>query len=199
MTEQGEPRRKNPNPQGKGLVPVLQDIDALPAQYRPTKSPLDFFRDYCLSSLVLAAHFRFRPVPDKEYFLYSTEVGWTLSLVAPAEWHGNMPGVYVAVCLLRKDMTWRVDFTLLDDHEDVRQKIENFAASFGESVSNVENLDGTLPFFAANLPYFHRVMATGLAVSLKHSMPQNDSLQLILEYMENPTSLLGSSDSIKPD
>jgi ubiquinone/menaquinone biosynthesis C-methylase UbiE len=54
--------QKNPNPQGKGNVTVLQDWDALRPRSLERKSANNILTDYCLSALVLAAKFQFRPV-----------------------------------------------------------------------------------------------------------------------------------------
>ena len=64
---------KNPNPQGKGLVPVLRDLGSLQAVAPAVKSSVDFLRDYCISSMVLAAKFSFKPVPGKDYYLYAMQ------------------------------------------------------------------------------------------------------------------------------
>ena len=58
------------NPQGKGLVMVLQQMAAAaPAEIRP-KSGDEALLDYWCSSLVLSAAFKFRVVPDNTYYLY---------------------------------------------------------------------------------------------------------------------------------
>ena len=109
--------RKNPNPQGKGVVPVLRDW----ATMRPVRSmPKDaaaFLRDYCISSLVLAARFQFKPVPGKEYFLYAREDDWMLSLIGPHEWGQREPGAFLGRCVLRADMTWAME-TCADEEGD---------------------------------------------------------------------------------
>ena len=46
--------QKQPNPQGKGCVPLLQDWAVLCPQMPEQKSAGDVLRDYCLSALVLA-------------------------------------------------------------------------------------------------------------------------------------------------
>jgi Protein of unknown function (DUF2452) len=191
--------KKNPNPQGKGLVPVLEDLHALSVQVQQHRTPLDFFRDYCLSSLVLAADFRFKPVPDKAYYLYSTSRNWNLSLVGPGEWHREMPGVYVAHCLLRRDMTWHVEFTQMDTKSEESQKLENFVSGFVESLCGNKNLDESLPFYSAELPYYHRVLATGLAASLKHTMPRQETLTRLLQSSTGVHGLMGSTEQERGD
>lgn len=164
------PKQKNPNPQGKGTLPVLQDWAALRPQLPGRKSPADVIRDYCLSSLVLAAKFRFKPVRDKPYYLYSDRHDWTLSLIAPHEWGERAPGDYVARCHLRPDMTWQLD---IDDgclDGPVRARLESFVEGFCAAVTDRESLLDGLPFYVHELPYFQRMAATGLAASVTHSV-----------------------------
>ena len=98
--------KKNPNPQGKGLVPVLRDWGATRPEGSTRKNAAEFLRDYCISSLVLAARFKFRPVIGRTYYLYAGDTEWTLSLIGPEEWHAAAPGRFLAPCRLRRDMTW---------------------------------------------------------------------------------------------
>jgi len=162
--------QKNPNPQGKGCVTVLQDWDSLRPQLPGRKRAVEVLRDYCLSSLVLAAKFRFKPVPGKSYYLYCDEGEWTLSLIAPDEWGQRQPGDFAAHCCLRPDMTWQLEFGQLADDGRVRQCLEQFVEAFSATVSRGGALEDGLPFYVSNLPYYQRMLATGLAVSVKHSL-----------------------------
>jgi hypothetical protein len=96
------------NPQGKGVVMVLQQMAAAaPAEIRP-KSADEALLDYWCSSLVLSAAFKFRVAPDNTYFLYRVGLDWQLSLIAPNEWGARIPGEFVAECQLSPDMTWQL-------------------------------------------------------------------------------------------
>lgn len=172
------PTQKNPNPQGKGCVSVLQDWAVLRPQLPAQKSAGDVLRDYCLSALVLAAKFRFRPVPGKPYYLYSDEGGWTLSLVGPQEWGSAMPGEFVANCCLLPDMTWQLEFTSLRPDSPVTMRLQRFLDSFNESIAGQASLVDGLPFYVDQLPYYQRLLATGLAVSLQHSIGKVDPAAL---------------------
>ncbi|MDX1736560.1 MAG: DUF2452 domain-containing protein [Halioglobus sp.] len=180
MKSAGDTTPKNPNPQGKGIVPVLQDLRYGSAAQGTGKSPIAFFRDYCVSSLVLAAQFNFRPVANREYYLFSTSGGWTLSLVAPAEWRGNAPGSYVAACCMRDDMTWTVDFASLDATDPVRDKLEAHLQAFIETLEGQADIAQALPYYVRELPYYRRVLAAGLAGSLRASMPEERGLKALV-------------------
>ena len=160
----------NPNPQGKGLVPVLQDWSSVQPQMGAAKSAVDLLRDYCFSALVLAAKFRFQPRPGNHYFLYSGDCDWILSLVAPREWGKRAPGDFVATCHLDCDMTWRLEFAGLDRNSETFNRLRAFIGGFAETVARQEAPEQELPFYVADLPYHQRMLATGLSVSLRHSL-----------------------------
>ena len=172
---------KNPNPQGKGLVAVLQDLGGMKPVLHGRKTPSDFLRDYCLSSLVLAANFRIKPVIGKCYYLYWTQQGWSLSLVAPAEWVERMPGDFLAPCLLRADMTWFIDTSELDETSEASTMAQYFISSFFETLAEQKNLTTHLPFYVEHLPYYQRILGTALASSLQRSIPPeaNDLKKLL--------------------
>jgi len=181
MTVTKANEEKNPNPQGKGSVPVLRDLgDYIPACAR-RKTPVEFFRDYCVSSLVLAARFHFRPVIGKTYFLYSQDDGWLLSLVGPAEWGERLPGPFVAACTLRTDMTWEVEFREDTLPGAVADKLADFVEGFTDALAQQDSVADELPEYVAHLPYYRRVLASGLAASLHLSAPPQPALNRLLE------------------
>lgn len=173
--------QKNPNPQGKGMVPVLRDWGTMQPVVSGPKSPADFLRDYCISSLVLAAHFRFKPVVGKDYFLYASEQGWSLSLIAPEEWGQRKVGEFVARCRLRLDMTWEMDTSRLEESSPALAMARNFVRGFVATLSGQESIVTQLPFYIAGLPYYQRLLATALASSLQRTLPPGgDDMQALL-------------------
>lgn len=190
MSEKYAHKSGKPNPQGKGLVPVLLDLQNHPAAFRKRKSPAEFLRDYCVSSLVLAADFRFKPVINKPYYLYSTSTGWNLSMVSPAEWRDHPPGGFVASCALREDMTWQVDFDAGAANAAVREKLEAHAEAFIHSFDHEGTVASALPFYVAELPYYRRVMAAALASSLHYSLPDDTNLKKIALSLDGAQDLL---------
>jgi hypothetical protein len=162
--------QKAPNPQGKGCVPVLQDWGVVRPQLPTKKSGKDILTDYCLSALVLGAKFRFRPVLGKTYYLYGREQEWSLSLIGPHEWGDCVPGEFVANCRLRSDMTWQVEFCELQAESPVFRQLEEFVDNFASILATQESVTDELPFYIGELPYYQRMLATGLAVSLQYSI-----------------------------
>lgn len=163
--------QQNPNPQGKGVVPVLSDLGLLLPSTAGPKEPVDFLRDYCISSLVLAAEFRFKPVLGKTYFLYATEQGWNLSMIAPEEWRGGKREKFLAACRLRPDMTWELDSSALDECSPVRERARNFIQGFVDTLTDQDSIRSHLPYYVRGLPYYQRLLATALAASLEKSLP----------------------------
>jgi len=183
---------KNPNPQGKGLVPILRDWGTMQPTVSGTKSSADFLRDYCLSSLVLSAHFRFKPVVGKTYFLYASEQGWSLSLIAPQEWRQRKDDDFVAACRLRPDMTWDTDTSQVDERSPALARAQTFICGFVDAFARQASISAHLPFYCAALPYYQRMLGTALASSLQRSLPDTgEDVQALLKAL--PTPLLTRS------
>jgi hypothetical protein len=189
---------KNPNPQGKGVVPVLDDLRGLQLRPGGHKTPSAFLRDYFVSSLVLSARFRFRPVRGRYYFLYAAEPQWLLSLVAPAQWRGALPGAFVGRCRLRDDMTWELETSALEDVPEVSREVLAFIDDFVARITTQGSVSDSLPFYLATLPYQQRMLATALAASLQRSLhgngdagPMVEDVDLLLENGAALRRLLG--------
>lgn len=149
---------------------MLQDWHALRPHSPQRKTAHEILTDYCFSALVLAAKFRFRPVQGKTYYLYSQDQEWSLSLIGPQEWGDAMPGDFVANCRLQTDMTWQLEFCEPHTHSQVSERLKNFVEGFTEALSTQNSVVDELPFYIADLPYYQRMLATGLSVSLQHSI-----------------------------
>jgi len=162
--------QKNPNPQGKGSVALLQDWEATRPTLLRHKSPTQILRDYLLSALVLAAKFRFRPVPGKRYYLYCDSQQWSLSMIGPEEWVHDRPREFVGSCRLQTDATWQMDFGKLRQDGLPMRRLAQFIDGFTSELSSRQSLLDDLPFFESQLPYYQRMLATGLASSLQRSI-----------------------------
>jgi Protein of unknown function (DUF2452) len=187
---------KNPNPQGKGLVPVLDDLNGLQLRVAGTKTPTQFLKDYFISSLVLSARFRFRPVVGTIYYLYAGEPEWLLSLIGPEQWHGPTPGDFIGACELRADMTWHLDAQNLESAATASRDITLFIESFIARITEGDSVAASLPFYLATLPYHQRMLATALAASLRHSLKENnEQVALLLSDRARLQKLLGPAQA----
>ncbi len=173
-------RVKNPNPQGKGVVPLLRDWEGVRPGVAAIKAPETVLRDYCISSLVLAARFHFKPVIGKDYYLYARGRDWTMSLIGPLEWGQREPGAFLGRCRLRQDMTWEIDVSAESGaHAAAMEKAQEFVAGFVESLAERGAIDEDLPFFVRELPYYQRLLATALATSLQRSLPPDGGDEIV--------------------
>ena len=193
---------KNPNPQGKGLVPVLRDWSMMQPTVVGPKGAGEFLRDYAISSLILTARFGFKPVVGNTYFLYTGEKGWTLSLISPVEWGQNSPGEFLASCRLRIDMTWEMSVSELDGSSDALERARNYIHGFVDALAKQESISEHLPFYQSHLPYYQRMLGTALASSLKKSLPKSgeNMKALIAEHLSSgPNSgyLLSAETSVE--
>lgn len=183
----------NPNPQGKGLVPVLRDLESLQEVVVVRKSAADFLRDYCVSSMILGAKFRFKPVVGNNYFLYVTGSDFSLSLIAPHEWGQRYPGEFMARCVLRPDMTWQMDTAELDENSPALETARDFIEQFVGTIAEQDSIRQNLPFYVSELPYYQRMLTTALASSLRQSMPDKmDDMKALLK--DQPAFSMLSSD-----
>ncbi len=182
---------KKANPQGKGLVPVLQDWHALQPTITAEKAVGQLLADYCVSSLVLSAAFSFRPVPGQDYSLYYGDDGWQLSLITPLEWGQRQPADYVGVCRLRTDMTWQLSLPeSVGDNRAVATALARFFDAFIASLDKEGTLEESLPVYLAQLPYYQRMLATGLSTSIR------DSARVLGIAREPARQLLSATDQV---
>ena len=169
--------KTNPNPQGKGLVPVLAAWQSVQPEGVAAKSAPRLLADYLVSLLVLSAEFSFKPVPGKPYYLYWQQGQWQLSMISPGEWGQKQPGECLGECLLGFDMTWHLaPETGVAMSDELQEEIKQFTALFGEQLANNEALEDTLPFYVRQLPFYRRLLATGLASSLQSSIRSGGQL-----------------------
>jgi hypothetical protein len=183
----------NPNPQGKGLLPVLSDLQS--SRSRADIPPKDIDRvtsELFTSLFVLESEFSFRPVAGREYYLYLREGRFRLSLIGPDEWPGEISGRYIGRCILQRDVTWTIE---MDEEaagdENLSILIRERKESLERSLSDVKRLADALPVFIQSLPYYQRVFASALAASLGISMQLSGIKDLT--YVE-AKRLLGSSN-----
>ena len=163
-------RAKNTH-QDKGLVLVLQDLHAsAPAQLR-SKSSDEAAHDYCWSALVLSAAFGFRVSPGRDYYLYYVASRWTLSLISPEEWGRRQPGVFVARCELRHDMTWALSFDEgVTEGSETHDALLRYLEGIRSQLESSGSWSALLRAGERHLPYQQRVLTTALSSSLRQSL-----------------------------
>jgi hypothetical protein len=162
----------NPNPQGKGLLPVLSDVQSSRARVDIPPKDIDRVTNELFTSLfVLESEFSFRPVVGREYYLYLKDGRFRLSLIRPDEWQGGIFGRYIGLCMLQRDVTWTIE---MDEEaagdEHLRRLIREKREALEKSLSDVKRLGDALPVYIESLPYYQRVFASALANSLGISM-----------------------------
>ena len=161
-----------PNPQGKGLVPVLDSLAESRASIPvPAKHIEQIASELFTSLFVLHSKFQFKPVVGKSYWLYRRNNTFHLSMIAPHEWGGTGFGQYVGECVLQKDITWTLKLdTQAANDQHLMQLIENRRKEFEQALSAADAVEDVLPVYLESLPFYQRVFASALAGSLKVSM-----------------------------
>lgn len=163
---------KNPNPQGKGLVPVLQSLAETRALVPARPKHIHQISSELFTSLfVLQSQFQFKPVVGKSYWLYQRASQFYLSLISPQEWGSNNFGFFVGECILQQDITWSVSLDTAAAENDVLiSYIKHKQDEFEKSLLEAESVDSVLPFYLEGSSFYQRVFASALASSLKQSM-----------------------------
>lgn len=164
--------QKNPNPQGKGLVPVLQGLQQHWARAHIAPKQIDQIALELFTSLfVLQSEFRFNPVAGQDYYLYQGSSGYRLLLVGPDEWSGARPGRYIGHCLLLEDRTWTLALAPeVAADEQFMAGIEARRLALQERLEAAPTLEDALPGFAAELGYYGKALTYILNRSLQLSM-----------------------------
>lgn len=175
---------KNPNPQGKGLVPVLAHWgDTRPSTVN-AKAPAELLFDWFASALVLSAKFQFKPALGTVYYLYARAGDWQLSLVGPTEWGDREMGDCLGTCELRQDMTWSIAPAKgIAEKPKLQKALAELVDAFMTSLQSDDALDDHLPGYRRELPYYQRMLATGLGASLRGSATAAHSLQSPLRVL----------------
>jgi hypothetical protein len=194
MISNTETTAKNPNPQGKGLVPVLAALTeaayqnvALPKQVEQIASEL------FTSMFVLESNFRFKPVPERSYWLYRDNSGhFKLSLLAPEQWSAAIFGQVIGHCVMHTDLTWTLELSdeAAGDAEFMAYIAER-RQQFGQELQDAQSVDDLLPVFRQSLPFYQRVFASAMAGSLSRSMQLSGIAGLSYEQARG---LLGHDD-----
>lgn len=168
---------KTPNPQGKGLVPVLAALSEAGDAGRMTVLPKQISQianELFTSMFVLESRFSFKPVPKRSYWLYRDAQGhFSLSLLSPQQWSATVYGQVIGHCVLQTDLTWTLE--LSDEaaaDQEIMADIAERRRRFGQELHEAKQVDDLLPVFQRSLPFYQRVFASAMAGSLSRSMQQ---------------------------
>ena len=167
-----------PNRDGKGQVGFLLDWAYSSPQGVVAKRAPQLLADYFTSLLVLSAAFKFKPVFDKDYFLYVEDGDWQLSLISPDEWNTEAKReMFVGKCVLHQDSTWSIEPSgNIGKHGAVADALAAFYDGFLDKLQSPQPLEDDLPWYEAGLPYYQRLFAAALSRSLKGSLTVGDQL-----------------------
>ena len=185
---------RHPNPQGKGLVPVLQGLQQHWLRHVLLPKQIDQIEMELFTSLfVLQSELKFNPVPGKSYWMYETAAGYRLLLVAPHEWHTPYPGRCVGECTLQIDRTWNLVLAAeLATDTEFMQRIETQREKLLNTLEKAQKVEDILPAFEGSLGYYGRLMAFILGKSLLTSMQLSGIRELDYKAAKG---LLGSKGS----
>lgn len=161
-----------PNPQGKGLIGLLDDWAKSQPRGVVAKRPGRILADYFTSLLVLSSDFGFKPVHGKTYYLYLLDGAWRLSLVSPEEWKSDeKDSGFVGACVLHEDATWSIaPSDNLGRTGPVAEALAAVYRAFVEKLSANTCLEHGLPVYESQLPYHRRLYAAALARSIGGSL-----------------------------
>ena len=172
-----------PNPQGKGQIGFLLDWAYSRPRGVAAKRESQLLADYFTSLLVLSAAFKFKPVFGKDYYLYTDNDSWSLSLVSPDEWNNDARRqAFVGKCFLHEDSTWSIEPSenvgkqaMIDD------ALAGFYEKFIDKLRTPRALEDNFPVYQAGLTYYQRLFAGALSRSLKASLSKGDQMGLAAE------------------
>ncbi len=165
-------KKAKPNPQGKGLAPLLDEIrNSTASQLLPAKQIHQVTAELLTSFFILKSQFSFRPVVGKPYWLYLVDGSFKLFMQGPEDWSSAHPGQYIGECVLQSDVTWtlKLDETAANSPELIAL-IEKENVQLTQSLADAETLDDAMPGYISQLPYYSRLLTFGLGNSLKRSM-----------------------------
>ena len=161
-----------PNPQGKGLVPILKDMASSRAKVDLRPKKIDQIAGELFTSMfVLESEFAFKPVIRKKYYLYRKDGRFRLSLVSPDQWAGDLFGQFIGSCMLESDITWTLEMAEQASHDEMLTRyIQKKKQDFEKALERAEELADILPVYCGSMPYYQRLFASALAASLGVSM-----------------------------
>ncbi|MFZ9001707.1 MAG: DUF2452 domain-containing protein [Bacteriovoracaceae bacterium] len=161
---------KLPNPQGKGLVPILNELQQFKYAEVAPKSFEKISNEIFTALFVLESHFNFCPRPKQLYYLFKKGDKYFLSLISNKDWGEKRPySDYIGECQLHEDMAWTLN---LNENlskvilEDIKLKFEKYK----KDLSRLDKVDDILPKYVDQISFYQRALLWSLGQSLKASM-----------------------------
>jgi uncharacterized protein DUF2452 len=167
--------KRSPNPQGKGLTPLLESLYQTKQGLCVPAKNIDRITNELFTSLfVLHSTIKFKPIIGQSYWLYNKNSTFQLSLIAPHQWLPEKSGEYVGHCRLQTDLTWSLNLSdKCQQNEKLIAIINQLRKNFEWKLKQAEQIDDILPVYIASLPFYSRVLASALAYSLNLSMQKS--------------------------
>jgi hypothetical protein len=166
---------KSANPQGKGLVAVLDSLQLAKKHLQVSAKNIQQISSELFTSLfILNSQIRFKPTTKQIYWLYVKNKQYQLSLIAPGQWTPAKYGRFIGACELQTDLTWTLE--LSDDcvnDQAFMLEVTYQRLQLEEKMQQAEKIDDVLPVYLETLPYYSRVLASALAYSLQRSMQKS--------------------------
>jgi hypothetical protein len=164
--------QNDPNPQGKGISPVLQGLaQNRPAFPLPPKQIDQVSGELFTSLFVLNSDFSFRPVAGRSYWLYRMDGKFKLLLLSPGDWSAGHPGQFIAECILQEDVTWTLTLDAEASRDAcLRQYIDNERQRLQADLEKAGSLEEAMPDYMPSLTFYRRLLAFGLGSSLRASL-----------------------------
>jgi len=187
----------NPNPQGKGQVPILATLaeSRSAAVEVPAKNVERISTELFTSLFILESEFHFKPVQGKSYWLYQKKAGrFWLSVLSPEELGASIYGRYIGKAQLQTDMTWTLE--LSDEAAQDQGFIDYLAQKRDEleqRLESAETVDDAMPNHEEGLGFYQRAYAFALAHSLGTSMEYEGISGLSYEQAKGQIGYEGNS------
>lgn len=178
---------ENPNPQGKGLVPVLAQLSSVraAAQHVPAKHIEQISNELFTSLFVLESEFKFKAVAGRSYWLYRKNGRFWLSPIGPHEWGPEQYGQYIGECMLHEDITWTLELSEeASEDQELIQYLQDKKDAFEKQLEEAEAVEDILPGHRKDFGFYRRAYAFALAHSLGVSMEKSGIKQMTYEQAQ---------------
>lgn len=165
----------NPNPQGKGQVPVLATLSQTRAAMAevPAKNIERVSTELFTSLFILESRFHFQPVQGKPYWLYQKNGRFWLSVLSPEELGESIYERYIGAAQLQPDLTWTLELSdAAAQDQEFLDHLSRKRAELEQRLEEAETVDDAMPTHEEGFGFYQRAYAFALAHSLGSSMDQ---------------------------